>query len=223
MKHRCLPLVIAFVLASASTVLAQEETGTPAAPPPTPPVREAPARFEPTKPAPAPYAHHGFYLNMALGIGGARVDMTSSPAAGAEERSEVRSGVVGGQLLIGGSLAPGLVLGGGTNGHALTATRGSFGTVGPFVTFYPNPKGGLHFMGLVGLGTHGTRREEDKRDTMDVGLGASAGVGYDWWIGGDWSFGMMARATWVHTFERAATRDTQDAFAATFLLGFTYN
>ena len=195
---------LAFVVVSTLTASAHADGG-------SDPAHEASHEADPPK----PYEHHGFYLNLALGLGHAAVD--TSTAAGGE--AHVRSLDLSSQALIGGSLARGLVLGGGTTGNTLFAKDGRFGVLGAFVTFYPNPKGGLHVFGLVGIGSYGpASRPRDAR--LGVGPGGTLGLGYDWWVGGDWSMGVIARGTWIHT---AATEGTQDSAAASVLFSVTYN
>jgi hypothetical protein len=70
-----------------------------------------------------------------------------------------------------------------------------FSIVGVLVDVYPNPTQGLHIAGAVGSGS----ADVDVRDgeSTDSGLGLALGVGYDFWIGEQWSAGAGARVLYV--------------------------
>ncbi len=112
------------------------------------------------------------------------------------------------ELLIGGALTPGVVLGGGfvfmsLNKPTLTA-RGtdsesnndlSYGIIGLFGDFYPDPNGGFHFGGMLGFAN--AIPDTNSGNTASVsGAGAYLGAGYDFWIADQWSVGPNARFLW---------------------------
>lgn len=116
--------------------------------------------------------HDGFFFNGGLGFG-----------AGTEVQASV-------QLILGGTLLPGLVVGGGAIGDP------GLGVFGPFVRYYPDPKEGLYAQLMVGPAT-ATGDFDDEDDDQGVGAGVSAGAGYDFWIGDEWSAGVLGRVTFI--------------------------
>src|SRR5258706_15136989 len=112
-------------------------------------------------PATGAHTHDGFYARIALGAGFGfgknEVDVAGSPTADV-------SGVAGaGELALGGTVARGLVLGGGSYGAFLTVPKYKsdagdvkggplvFQSLGPFVDFYFDPHGGGHAQAALAL------------------------------------------------------------------------
>jgi hypothetical protein len=107
------------------------------------------------------------------------------------------------ELAVGWAVRPGLIVGGGTfpmvvpspsydhvdaGGQHVSAT-------GPFVDYYRDPKGGLHFQGGV-LFTAGYLDGGDRSSHVGFGYGMMLGGGYDRYIGKSaWSVGGLARVT----------------------------
>jgi hypothetical protein len=119
------------------------------------------------------------------------------------------------EILIGGTVARGLVIGGGiigqdisspkvrlnTTGNATVSgsdlsTTGALGigALGPFIDWFPDEHGGLHFGGMVGIAVIGLGNGNGDTDT---GIGGSLWTGYDFWIADQWSLGAEARAVGV--------------------------
>ena len=113
-------------------------------------------------------------------------------------------------LAIGGNVGEGLVVAGAV--HA-AQTRNTFegspstpdrkatalsGQLGVLVDWFPDPTGGWHAGGLVGLGVVGIS-DADIADSSGVGLGAALFGGYDFWIGPQWSLGVGAIASTIGT------------------------
>jgi hypothetical protein len=126
------------------------------------------------------------------------------------------------ELLIGGTIARGFVLGGGFVGQdisnptvtvssstlpdlngSLTA-NGSLGVgaIGPFVDWFPNDRKGLHLGAMVGFAILGLTNDSGK---SDFGFGGSLWGGQDFWVGEQWSLGAEARVAAV-----SAKRDFSD-------------
>ncbi|MFO7178584.1 MAG: hypothetical protein DIU78_007800 [Pseudomonadota bacterium] len=146
---------------------------------------------------------------------------------------EVRGRTLGlasvGELALGGTVGRGLVLGGGVySAELVTATfrvdRDSVtapppeldpplrnvSVLGPFLDWYPSPTRGLHFQLALGLasmtaGVVGTTRP-GKADYAAFGGGIVLGAGHEWWIGDEWSIGVLARAMGII----AAGKDDDD-------------
>lgn len=172
--------------------------------------------------------HDGFYLRLELGAGylsGSRVtDMADNRLHG-----DVMGIAQVGGLMLGGTVAPGLVLGGGAWGTnapraeysgqvlALDRTRFAIGEgtvgvdlastsiIGPFVAWYPNPTKGLNAELALGLAiaSSSSGYEENEAFGLDshsaAGWGLQVAVGYDFWIGEQWSLGLAARVSYVNT------------------------
>jgi len=109
------------------------------------------------------------------------------------------------ELAIGGSLAPGVVLGGALlgllGGPSLEFDMGrgaptiaAPGALAIFLTWYPSATGGWHAQGLVG-GARGDRTggEGELADRAFVGGVLGIGGGYEWWIASEWGVGVMGR------------------------------
>ena len=208
--------------------------GAPAAGPPPPagpgygnPSGQYPAAYPPP-PLLAPTGareHDGFYLRLGLGggrLGGSVGSNSSSELRGAFDGSFGR-GSLAFELAIGGTPAPGLVIGGGiwadsalgqpnstdirVNGKAasaLTFDRASIGLLGPFVDYYFDPKQGFHLEGALGIASmnlgKGSRGSSVVSDTKTMGgLGFMLGGGYEWWIAEQWSLGAILRFLYVST------------------------
>lgn len=127
-----------------------------------------------------------------------------------------RGGGVAIELALGGTIAEGLVIGGGIysssvskvhwKGNSLrdsqgsdtaTGTQGSLGLLGVFIDYYPNPKDGFHLQGALGIGAL-TFERDNKNGVPDEtwagsGGGAMLGVGYEVWVASQWSLGGVAR------------------------------
>jgi hypothetical protein len=89
--------------------------------------------------------------------------------------------------------------------------RITFAQIGPFIDFYPNPRKGLHFQAALGrAGYAGNTNdffddpsEDDYSfDVYDIlvgdpkGYSGTGGVGYDFWIGEQWSLGVLANLSY---------------------------
>jgi hypothetical protein len=146
---------------------------------------------------PVSHRHDGFYLRTAGGLG-----RTSFAATGPSGRTDLH-GSTDGMLLVGGTPSPGLVIGGGVReisasgrfqgGRYDGAVAQAFEwTLGPFVDWYPDPARGLHIGALVG----GSATLVSSTTTQSsVAFGATVFGGCDWWIGPQWSLGILAEAS----------------------------
>lgn len=180
-------------------------------------------------PAPDPtvHRHDGFYLRMGLGGGfmASKLDLGDLSARG--------SGVAL-EFALGGTIADGLVIGGGlytqsaSNVHwkgdslrsrFMTDTyshdkEGSLGLLGIFLDYYPNPRDGFHVQGALGFGTLSFESDGlmglPGETWAGVGGGGMLGVGYEVWIGSQWSLGGVARVLLMSGSLR--TEDTDITF-----------
>lgn len=178
------------------------------------------------KPDTSVHNHDGFYLRMGLGAGYGRVVAEGTGASNLEATYTGFGPAL--ELLIGGTLGSGVVIGGGVVGQDvsepdLTVETGDVsvdGTVenetlgimavGVFLDWFPDPKGGAHVGFLVGPAEVGL---QDETGQSSEGVGASLFGGYDFWVGSQWSLGLEGRflvASTEHTrydysFENTAT------------------
>jgi hypothetical protein len=158
-------------------------------------------------------SHDGFYLRMALGLGasGALVSTDSTRVP----NYSFNGGGGAGDIWIGGTPVAGLVLGGALSVLSLKSTTrrvsgdsqsgdvtGNTGILGIFVDGFPNPDRGFHFGGTIGLaGTHTDVKGNDSDTFNGGGVGLGAWLGYDMWVGEQWSLGGMVRFTGSLTHE----------------------
>jgi hypothetical protein len=157
--------------------------------------------------------HDGFYTRLGVGLG----HLWSTAKVDVADLGETATASLSGtgmmlDLAIGGTPAPGLVIGGalllqdsfepsvsfkgpltGTQQQS-TAKNDSLGFVliGPMIDGFPDTDGGLHVGGSVGAAVLGLA---DNQGNAAKGLGLSAWVGYLWWVSSQWSIGGTARFT----------------------------
>jgi hypothetical protein len=207
---------------------ASPQPTSPPAPPPTP-IPPAPPPVE-TSASPASatnaepvvlaltrYRHQGFYLGVNSGIG-----FLSARGSGPRGDASISGFTPStGDLSIGGTIAPGLVLGGvarawsanGTfnGGPVITATTTTYVNgaatptnrtlsgraqlqsveLGAFLDWYPNPEKGWHVG--VSLGLAGMTLTDDAGTQLTAGgIGGSIFGGHQWWLGPSWSLGLGA-------------------------------
>lgn len=149
--------------------------------------------------------HDGFYLRLSVGFGA--LGVSSSGGQGFGSTASGSGGAL--DLLLGGTPAPGLVIGGGvllqeafnpsysahfpgplTIGDTSTGSGSLvFGMLGPMIDAFPNPSGGFHVGGLVGLSRIGF----SDHGNPSTGIGLSAWAGYMWWASSQWSLGGLIR------------------------------
>jgi hypothetical protein len=200
-------------------------------------------------PIPAPdltiRRHDGFYLRLGLGGGfmASKVDYPNGSLS-------ARGAGVALEIALGGTVAEGLVIGGGLfaqstdnvhwKGESLRTPFGSdtyshdkqatLGLLGVFLDYYPNPKNGFHVQGGLGIGTLSFERDSLQglpgETWGGAGGGGMLGVGYEAWIGSQWSLGGVARLLVASGSLRAEDTDlTFDAkgYAPSLLLVATHH
>jgi hypothetical protein len=162
------------------------------------------------------YRHDGFYLSADTGIG-----VLSAWGSGPLGSASISGFATAGDLSIGGTIAPGLVLGGVVRewsasgmfngGPVITATTTYFANgvattshptlsgnthiesleLGAFLDWYPNPEKGWHVGGSLGLGGMALIDDAGTRSVSGAVAGSIFG-GYQWWLGPAWSLGISA-------------------------------
>jgi hypothetical protein len=164
----------------------------------------------------APYTHDGFQFRGTLG-GGYLHD--SESVEGSANVQAFDASVSGGALLLelyfGGTLAPGLVLGGFLSGMSAPGPEAEvgeatfetsddaslgLGSLGLYADFYPDPQGGFHLLGTLG---YAQVTFDDGDGTVEAatssGLALGAGLGYDAFVSDEWSLGALGRVGYAWT------------------------
>lgn len=174
----------------------------------------------------AVHVHDGFYLRLGIGAGYLLSD-TEVTASGYEGEITFKTTGLGAatELALGGTVAPGLVIGVGSYGGVAFSAKGedfdwdgesiddlegewdsiTVNVTGPFLDYYFDPSGGLHLQLAVGLGTlavsDGELKQGEFTDDLDEedgsGLGAMVGFGFETWVGEQWSVGGLARVLYA--------------------------
>ena len=178
----------------------------------------APGLSGPVGPPPlvGAHVHDGFYLMAAPGFGvyDERLESGRLPGGSVEARNRGVASLS--NLAIGGTIAPGWVLGGliyssdlvastfRTSGDSLTTLPQeldpglrSMSLIAPFFDYYPNVRGGFHVQGALGLAILTPRifghPATERSEYAAVGGGFIVGTGYDWWVADEWSIGVLSQ------------------------------
>ena len=166
------------------------------------------------------HCHDGAYLRFGFGFGYASIW-----GSGPQGNASIAGNGVALTLALGGTPIPGLVFAGVIHGVVGDGTfaggpPGATGTasagvvqLGLLADWYPVPEGGWHVGGIVGFGGVSVT-DSSGADSSSATLGASILGGYDWWIGPQWSLGvMMALSTATSESMRDSNRiDTGYSF-----------
>lgn len=170
---------------------------------------------------PTVHHHDGFYLRIGTGFGGYGESIT---AENADQSTTVSGMATVGEFALGGAIRPGFVIGGGfwtstvaaservTNGPMpppeVLGGSGNYTLFGPFFDYWLKPTGGLHVQAAIGLATvrgWDLPNVQDNPGWVSFGGGAMVGLGYDWWVSEQWSFGVLGRITGIVAAQDDAT------------------
>lgn len=151
-----------------------------------------------------PHTHDGFFMRLGLNFGPNMTSQTIDPGGLESDFSGLQ---IGSDLMLGGTPVPGLVLGGtllwGRTADPTVESGGQSRTLdgslillglGFFANYYFDPTQGLHAQAILGYGaidfvsSSGASGGNDPSGAI-LGLG----VGYDFWIGNQWSVGPFGR------------------------------
>lgn len=189
-------------------------------------------------PEPAPstprsyHMHDGFYLRASVGIGSLRAALDDKHPSGESLHGAGASFHL--NLLVGGSPAPGLAIGGALLGEGTAAVDFDRGDVhgfdrsmqlvivGPFIDGFPRVNRGWHFGGSVGLArlSLGSTSRDERRDTN--GIGGAFWLGNDFWVGPDWSVGPLLKFSGALT-QRSDPDLTTSSFSISILFTALYH
>ena len=196
--------------------------------PPSPPRPVVPPRYGPRPshaaraPAPEEIAsiqrHDGFYLRLGLGAGRITTEFRRTDVSTLEGRGTGASSSF--EIALGGTVGSGLVLGGAMVADAAETVISDDVTldgrpvlregwvlqyeavatlIGPFVDWYLDDTLGFHVQAAVGLASIDFREGDVVSSRSSSGYGLLGGVGYELWVGDQWSMGVLARATMYST------------------------
>jgi hypothetical protein len=176
--------------------------------------------------------HDGFYMQIAGGVG----YLSSSAELGPSNLT--LSGVTTPlHLLLGGTAGP-IVIGGGFffdhaaspsasisgSSVALTDVSMTLVGIGAFADYYVDPHGGLHFQPFVGWGALESSRNGNSGGSDPTGLVLALGGGYDWWVGDEWSIGVMGRLAYAPlSYSAGGASVSYSTIAPALLATFTYH
>jgi len=171
------------------------------------------------------YVHAGFYFRAGIGASG----LSSNETIG-ESASTLRGSGPMGEISIGSSVIPGVIVAGTFLTYTLDAPtvesggrittldqREHLGIFGMTMDWYPFPQRGLHMAAtlggglLRGLDSYGYVVARSAR----YGSAFSIGLGYDWWVARDVSIGVLARATGAQLGGDERTADGRSVWADT--------
>jgi opacity protein-like surface antigen len=163
----------------------------------------------------APDTHDGFQFRGTLGGGYLRDSESVDGSANDAFEATISGGAAMLELYLGGTPAPGLVLGGYLSGMSAPGPSAELdgttlqadddfsiglGSIGPYVDFYPDAQGGFHLLGSLG---YAQVTFNDGNDTIDqatsTGFTLGAGVGYDAFVADEWSLGALGRLGYAWT------------------------
>jgi hypothetical protein len=153
---------------------------------------------------------------MRFGVGSSYMSLRGKGPSGSASVSGLGSGST---IALGGSLAPGLVLGGTIHGVTVAnnfeggpfedaqvtggevpvdasnqATAG-MSEVGLLVDWYPQPERGWHAGLSAGFGMSSLVNSADGSVLYGTGAGGMVFGGYDWYLGKDWALGLSLVAS----------------------------
>ncbi len=173
------------------------------APPPPPPL----ARTDKT--------HDGFYARLNLGFGAQSTAIDNGTQL---DNFSGSGGTLDVDLLLGGAPSPGIIIGGALLLESLRTTTFKTGpdslktnlglaTLGPFIDGYPNPRGGFHLGGTIGLSSARLSGDPNLPYNKAFGFGLAAWLGYDWWVADQWSVGGLLQFSGNRTTHNEGSTD----------------
>lgn len=227
-RFTCLALPFA-ALISTSAAFAQTAPAPapePAAPPDVPPPPASPpppstlppaagptltlprGKIDLTTPPPSPpvprsyHLHNGFYARASVGFGSITAHFDDNDVSG--RNLDGSGAALVGDLMIGGSPAEGVAIGGALlleGSASIQFERGSqradrslsVGTLGAFIDGFPISNKGWHLGALAGFSRVNVENSSNDGLRHTNGFGAAFWVGHDFWVGDEWSIGPMLR------------------------------
>jgi hypothetical protein len=193
----------------------------------------------PCIPAPGDHLHDGFFAAARAGVALFFAHEETTPDV-PPFRSRVRGIGQSGEVMVGATPWPGLVLGGSLwtaridptfveGGHVVRpdddSVKVTVARIGPFLDWYPWPRRGFHTMASAafGLQIESDVKGDPKRPAW-VGVALAVGSGYEWFVGRESSIGFVARITLFDVARDAAGADDRVlSYAPELALAYTYH
>ena len=182
------------------------------------------------------HEHDGFYLRMGIGPG---YVFGSSKPDSVDTSVSVKGFALATELSFGGTISPGLVVGGGSfsmivpapkytpeGGSGVTLGAHHTSGLGPFVDYYPDPKQGMHFQAALLLSGIYVQKKDQYESASGFGFGAMLGGGYEIWIGEQWSIGPLLRLNYYNLKIEggdSSQKSTLGMFVPSLLFAATYH
>jgi hypothetical protein len=161
--------------------------------------------------SPSARRHDGFFLRLGIGPS---FEGEAGGFGGAFECA--LGGTVGSGLVVGAMTSPKVLQSSGRTGEEVAV----FSFVGPFIDYYLNPSKGLHILGGAGVATTFSGHSED----VAVSLETFVGAGYEWWVGDQWSVGLLGRLSLLNPGGIRSNEFNESALPmAHGLVTFTYH
>ena len=183
----------------------------------------------------APRTHDGFYMRLGLGFGA--VGGNATPDVGGDSTS-MKGGTVSSELAFGGTVAPGLVVGGGfytmivpspkydAPGGSVTFGAHHIAGFGPMMDWYFDPTKGGHLQTGLLLATGVVSSSDNNLSAKGFGGGLMIGGGYEFWVADQWSIGPLARITFYRLGMKTDDGDVKSTLGmanVAVLFGATYH
>lgn len=191
------------------------------------------------------HLHDGFYLRMGLGVANHRSQIEgrmrgTSGYLLSDADATLRGAGAAIDLAIGGTPAPGLVVGVELGGHSVVRPTLSgadakkldqltYSRFAAMLDWYPNPQRGLHVQGSLGFATTSYSLRDsviDQDDRTLTGWAWSLGIGYEAWVGAQWSLGGVLRldgASLRGDVDRFSDGQRQTMLSPALLVVMTYH
>ena len=190
--------------------------------------------------------HDGFFLNFGLGYAPVTAK-GETESFGAKLDTEISGGAGAGQLMIGGTPAPGFVVGGASMGWVISDPtfeaeglgeaptsdgQATMQSLGVFGRYYTDPKSGLFleaFLGYAQGNYEYTISDVKTESETGTGYALALGVGYEFWVGEQWSLGPAFRFAYAKLSydEKSSTgvsrTDEYTVTAPSIMFGVTYH
>jgi hypothetical protein len=165
------------------------------------------------------HVHEGFYLRTSVGLGFYKASFTDNKRGNVEYSDD--GGSMSLDLLIGGSPAPGVALGGGLLLDPQFGKGGGVSAlIGPFIDGFPDVNKGWHLGGAIGLGLQSFQNEGANERQRATGIGGAFWFGYDFWVAGEWAIGPQVRVLGVRTNDSKSGEDVS-AFTRSLSFGLS--
>lgn len=185
----------------------------------------------------AAHEHDGFFLRLAPGF--AYVHDGNTVSFGNQSADATLSGFGGAfELSLGGTVAPGLVIGGTVYGTSFPSPKVTVGgntatgngslvhtAIGPMVDYYFDPSQGLHLGGMIGYSTAYAQDNDDNRTSNTAkGFMVGAHFGDEWFVSDEWSIGVMGRLSLASVKDSTDGIDDKHFLVVPMVLAsFTYH